>query len=118
MTEAGKVSRLQILTASPKPERARPNKKTARRRSPQHQVSVRREAVHIRTSRFELIEMVQTYLSELNGRLLMKRQMISALVTIALVPHHSDYDWLILSQFRMGRSCGATRIWMLRATLG
>jgi hypothetical protein len=29
--------------------------------------------------------MVQTYLSELNGRLLMKRQMISALVTIALV---------------------------------
>src|ERR1700681_4236359 len=23
-----------------------------------------------------------------------------------LVPHHSDYDWLILSQFRMGRSFG------------
>src|SRR5229473_6702345 len=35
-----------------------------------------------------------------------------------LVPHHSDYDWLILSQFRMGRSSGATRIWMLRATPG
>jgi hypothetical protein len=35
-----------------------------------------------------------------------------------LVPHHSDYDWLILSQFRMGRSFGSTRIWMLRATPG
>jgi len=35
-----------------------------------------------------------------------------------LVPRHSDYDWLILSQFRMGRSSGATRIWMLRATPG
>jgi hypothetical protein len=35
-----------------------------------------------------------------------------------LVPRHSDYDWLILSQFRMGRSFGATRIWMLRATPG
>ncbi len=36
----------------------------------------------------------------------------------ALVPRHSDYDWLISSQFRMGRSFGATRIWMLRATPG
>ena len=35
-----------------------------------------------------------------------------------LVPRHSDYDWLILSQFRMGRCSGATRIWMLRATPG
>ena len=34
----------------------------------------------------------------------------------SLVPHHSDDDWLILSQFRMGRSFGATRTWMLRAT--
>ena len=38
--------------------------------------------------------------------------------TLELVPRHSDYDWLILSQFRMGRSSGATRIWMLRATPG
>jgi hypothetical protein len=35
-----------------------------------------------------------------------------------LVPRHSDYDWLILSQSRMGKSSGATRIWMLRATPG
>src|SRR3981081_447889 len=32
-----------------------------------------------------------------------------------LVPHHSDYDWLIFNQSRMGKSSGATRIWMLRA---
>src|SRR5436189_1578468 len=36
----------------------------------------------------------------------------------SLVPRHSDYDWLIPSQFRMGRSPGATRTWMLRATPG
>jgi hypothetical protein len=36
----------------------------------------------------------------------------------ALVPHHSDYDWLIFNQSRMGKSSGATRIWMLRATPG
>jgi hypothetical protein len=35
-----------------------------------------------------------------------------------LVPRHSDYDWLILSQSRMGKSFGATRIWMLLATPG
>jgi CO/xanthine dehydrogenase Mo-binding subunit len=35
-----------------------------------------------------------------------------------LVPHHSDYDWLIFNQSRMGKSSGATRIWMLRATPG
>lgn len=35
-----------------------------------------------------------------------------------LVPRHGDYDWLILSQSRMGMSSGATRIWMLRATPG
>jgi hypothetical protein len=35
-----------------------------------------------------------------------------------LVPRHSDYDWLIPSQLRMGRSSGATRIWMVRATPG
>jgi hypothetical protein len=35
-----------------------------------------------------------------------------------LVPHRSDYDGLIPSQFRIGRSFGATRIWMLRATPG
>jgi hypothetical protein len=35
-----------------------------------------------------------------------------------LVPRHSDYDGLISSQFRMGRSFEATRIWMLRATPG
>ena len=35
-----------------------------------------------------------------------------------LVPRHSDYDWLTLSQSRMGRSSGATRIWMLLATPG
>src|SRR5260370_8667802 len=28
-----------------------------------------------------------------------------------LVPRHSDYDWLILSQFRMGSSPGPTTIW-------
>ena len=35
-----------------------------------------------------------------------------------LVPRHSDYDWLILSQSRMGKCSGATRIWMLLATPG
>jgi len=35
-----------------------------------------------------------------------------------LVPRHSGSDWLIPSQFRMGRSSGATRIWILRATPG
>ena len=35
-----------------------------------------------------------------------------------LVPRHSGSDWLIPSQFRMGRSSGATRIWMLRAVPG
>jgi hypothetical protein len=35
-----------------------------------------------------------------------------------LVPRHSDYDWLILSRSRMGKSFGATRIWMLLATPG
>jgi hypothetical protein len=29
---------------------------------------------------------------------------------------HSDYDWLISSQSRMGKSSGGTRIWMLLAT--
>jgi hypothetical protein len=53
----------------------------------QHQVSVRREAVHIRAPRFELIKMVQPFLriGTERGGLPMKRQMISALVTIALV---------------------------------
>ena len=44
--------------------------------------------------------------------------LLNAFVIIRLVPRHSDYDWLILSQFRMGRSSGATRIWVLRATPG
>jgi hypothetical protein len=35
-----------------------------------------------------------------------------------LVPRHSGSDWLIPSQFRMGRSFGGTRIWMLLATPG
>src|SRR6266851_2423326 len=35
-----------------------------------------------------------------------------------LVARHSGSDWLIPSQFRMGRSSGATRIWMLLATPG
>ncbi len=35
-----------------------------------------------------------------------------------LVPRHSDYDRLILSQSRMGMSSGATRISMLRGTPG
>src|SRR6266702_6150997 len=35
-----------------------------------------------------------------------------------LVARHSGSDWLIPSQFRMGKSSGATRIWMLRATPG
>jgi hypothetical protein len=35
-----------------------------------------------------------------------------------LVPRHSDYDWWISSQSKMGMSCGATRISMLRATPG
>jgi hypothetical protein len=35
-----------------------------------------------------------------------------------LVPRHGDYDWLILSQSRIGKSSGATRIWMLLATPG
>jgi hypothetical protein len=63
------------------------NKKTARRSSlSQHQVSVRREASHIRASRFELIETVQTFdVSDLKGMLSMKRQMISAFVALALV---------------------------------
>ena len=33
-----------------------------------------------------------------------------------LVPRHSDFGWLILSQSRMGKSSGGTRIWMLLAT--
>ena len=37
---------------------------------------------------------------------------------LELVPQHSDYDWSISSQSRMGMSCGATRISMLRATPG
>jgi len=37
---------------------------------------------------------------------------------IGLVPRHSDYDWWISSQSKMGMSCGATRISMLRATPG
>ena len=36
----------------------------------------------------------------------------------ALVPRHSDYDWWISSQSKMGMSCGETRISMLRATPG
>jgi hypothetical protein len=36
----------------------------------------------------------------------------------SLVPRHGDYDWLILSQSRIGKSSGATRIWMLLATPG
>ena len=44
------------------------------------------------------------------------RQVGSVLAGTRLVPRHSDYDWLILSQSRMGISSGATRIWMLRAT--
>ena len=39
-------------------------------------------------------------------------------VRFTLVPQHSDYDWSISSQSRMGMSCGATRISMLRATPG
>ncbi|MCP3440767.1 hypothetical protein NLM32_06335 [Bradyrhizobium sp. CCGUVB14] len=35
-----------------------------------------------------------------------------------LVPRHSVSDWLIPSQFRMGKSSGATRIWMPLATPG
>jgi hypothetical protein len=35
-----------------------------------------------------------------------------------LVPRHSDYDWLISGQSRMGKSSGGTRIWMLLATPG
>jgi putative ABC transport system substrate-binding protein len=35
-----------------------------------------------------------------------------------LVPRHSDYDWWISSQSKMGMSCGETRISMLRATPG
>jgi hypothetical protein len=38
--------------------------------------------------------------------------------TFSLVPRHSDYDWLILSQSRMGKSSRGTRIWMLLATPG
>jgi hypothetical protein len=37
---------------------------------------------------------------------------------LVLVLRHSDYDWLILSQSRMGKSSGGTRIWMLLATPG
>ena len=36
----------------------------------------------------------------------------------SLVPRHSDFDGLIWSQSRMGRSCGATRSSMLLATPG
>ena len=35
-----------------------------------------------------------------------------------LVARHRGSDWLISSQFRMGRSFGGTRIWMLLATPG
>jgi hypothetical protein len=38
--------------------------------------------------------------------------------SLLLVPQHRDYDWLILSQSRMGKFSGATRIWMLLATPG
>ena len=41
---------------------------------------------------------------------------IGRALALELVLRHSDYDWLILSQFRMGRCSGATRIWMLLAT--
>jgi membrane fusion protein (multidrug efflux system) len=41
---------------------------------------------------------------------------VSGYLHEVLVPRHSDYDWSILSQSRMGISCGATRISMLRAT--
>jgi hypothetical protein len=43
---------------------------------------------------------------------------LATLGALLLVPRHSDYDWLILSQSRMGRSFGATRTWILRATPG
>jgi hypothetical protein len=44
---------------------------------------------------------------------------VPALLTqTVLVPRHSDYDWSISSQSRMGMCFGATRIWMLRATPG
>jgi hypothetical protein len=49
----------------------------------QHQVSVRREAAHIRASRFELIKMLQTFLRT-ERRLLMKRLMIRAFAAAAL----------------------------------
>src|ERR1700678_1270057 len=38
---------------------------------------------------------------------------ISKTAILPLVPRHGDYDWLILSQSRIGKSSGATRIWML-----
>ena len=42
----------------------------------------------------------------------------SSMFPIGLVPRHSDYDWWISSQSKMGMSCGETRISMLRATPG
>src|SRR6266852_8261956 len=51
----------------------------------QHQVSVRREAVHIRASRFKLIKRCRLfYVSEPNGRLPMKRLMIPAFAAVTL----------------------------------
>src|SRR5258707_1367571 len=73
------------------PERARKgvgrpaNKKTEGGLS-QHQVSVRREAAHIRSPGFELVQMTQTFLrTEREGSLMKKRLMISAFAAVALL---------------------------------
>jgi error-prone DNA polymerase len=61
-------------------------------------------AVHGRVQREgEVVHLIARHLTDLS---------------LALVARHSDYDWLILSQFRMGKSFGSTRIWMVRATPG
>ena len=55
----------------------------------------------------------RTVIADYNAQSAVERELV-----LRLVPRPSDYDGLILSQSRMGRSSGATRIWMLRATPG
>jgi hypothetical protein len=60
----------------------------------QHQVSVRREAVHIRASRFELVKRCRLfYISEPNGRLPMKRLMILAFAAVTLFAAATAMLW-------------------------
>src|SRR5260370_42366177 len=70
----------------------------------------------LRSRRQWLLE--QGLAREQDGRIAYARNLLQTLERRELVARHSGSDWLIPSQFRMGRSSGATRIWMLRATPG